>query len=62
MFDLARIFFLFFCLVLIPVVLVLATPFVLLWPRPDSEETYGQAVLRRYGKIIQVLCHVGNAI
>ena len=62
MIDLGRILLLLFCLVLMPVVLVLATPFVLLWPKGESQESYGRIVLSRYGKIIQVLSLIGNAI
>jgi len=62
MIDLCRVLLLFFVFVLMPISLILSTPFVLLWPRAKTDGSYGRTVLRRYGKIIQVLSHIGNAI
>ncbi|WP_145178853.1 hypothetical protein [Gimesia aquarii] len=62
MIDLCRILLLFFGLVLMPILLILSTPFILLWPRAKTDDSYGRIVLHRYGKIIQVLSHIGNAI
>jgi|GEM_PF-2248413 len=62
MIDLCRVLLLFFVFVLMPILLILSTPFVLLWPRANTDGSYGRTVLRRYGKIIQALSHIGNAI
>jgi hypothetical protein len=51
-----------FGLVLMPFVLIVATPFVFLWPRSNTDESYVRTVFRRYGRIVQILSHLGNAI
>ena len=51
-----------FGFVLMPFALIVATPFVLLWPRSNPAETSVRTVFRRYGRIVQILSHLGNAI
>jgi len=41
-------------LLLIPVALLLASPFVLLWPRSDASTSYMRVMLRRYWKAIWI--------
>ena len=51
-----------FGLVLVPIALIVATPFVLLWPRSNAEESYVRTIFRRYFRIVQILSHLGNGI
>ena len=62
MIELSQLLVLLFGFVLMPFVLIVATPFVLLWPRSNAEEKYVRTVFRRYGRIVQTLSHLGNAI
>ena len=62
MIEFGQLLLLLFVLLVMPFVLAVATPFVLLWPRSNTTETYIRTVLRRYGRIVQVLSHLGNAI
>jgi hypothetical protein len=62
MIEVGQLLLLAFVLIAMPVVLAVATPFVLLWPRPKTEETYLRTVFRRYGRIVNVLVHLGNAM
>jgi hypothetical protein len=62
MIEIGQLLLLLFVLVLMPFVLIVATPFVLLWPRPKTGETYVRTVFRRYGRIVDILTHIGNAI
>ena len=62
MIELGQLLLLLFAFILMPFVLIVATPFVLLWRRANTEETYVRTVLRRYGRIVQILTHLGNAI
>ena len=62
MIEVGQLLLLLFVFILMPFVLILASPFVLLWPRSNSGETYVRTVFRRYGRIVQVLTHLGNAI
>lgn len=62
MIEIGQLLLLLFVLILMPFVLIVATPFVLLWPRPKAGETYVRTVFRRYGRIVDILTHIGNAI
>lgn len=33
-------------------IVIVATPIILLWPRADKTETYWRAVRRRYGRVL----------
>lgn len=48
-------------LVLLPVVLLVATPFVLLLPRKDSSLSFTSIVLRRYWNVIRIWSLFGDA-
>jgi len=41
-------------LLLIPVALLVASPFVLLWPRSDDSTSYTRVILLRYWKVIWI--------
>lgn len=45
--DLLKLAFVLVWVLMLPVVLVIATPLVLLWSRAGLEETFGRTVLRR---------------
>ncbi len=62
MIELGQLLILLFGFVVMPFALIVATPFVLLWPRSNAAESYVRAVFRRYFKIVQILSHLGNAI
>ena len=42
-------------LVMIPISLLVATPFILLWPRKGREQTYLRTVLGRYRKMLNII-------
>ena len=62
MIELGQLLLLLFGFVLMPIALIVATPFVLLWPRSNAAESYTRTVFRRYFRIVQILSHLGNAI
>ena len=62
MIEIGQLLVFLFVWILMPFVLIVATPFVLLWPRSNTGETYVRTVFRRYGRIVQILTHLGNAI
>jgi hypothetical protein len=62
MIELGQLLVFLFGFILMPFVLIVATPFVLLWPRSNAAETHVRTVSRRYGRIVQILSHLGNAI
>ena len=62
MIEFGQLFLLLFALIFMPIVLVAATPFVLLWPRSNRTESYVRTVFRRYRRIVEILSHIGNAI
>ncbi len=48
-------------LVLLPLVLLVATPFVLLLPRKDDSRSFLSVVLRRYWRVIWIWSLFGDA-
>jgi hypothetical protein len=56
--EILKFMFLLFLLLLIPFALIVATPFVLLWPRKCKDESYCRAVLGRYSKVFKTTCFI----
>ena len=51
--KLVKFTFMLVLLLLVPVALIVSTPFVLLWPRPEPDESYGRTVFRRYAGVFR---------
>jgi hypothetical protein len=59
--EILKFIFLVFLLLLVPFAVIIATPFVLLWPRKCKEdESYGRAVFRRYGRVIKTAFFISS--
>lgn len=50
--EMLKLAFVLIWVLMLPVVLVVATPVILMWPRDGLKETLGRTVLRRYGRIL----------
>ena len=49
-------------LALIPISLVAAIPFILVWPRPMDGRSWGQIIRGRYGRVLNGVLLIANVV